>query len=1386
MYPSVICGEDKIREENYQVPLIDKNLNVSVTQPGIVYPGQKSRIGILVTDIKGKPVEGVDLTAYALTKKFGYTPPKLPYFGKSRKNKTLINNFHFEKFNPATHSGLTLDYDAWKLLAGLDSIEYYKFIYPERSIYRFEYQTHDSLTQFAPFVVSDGAILPVHVIYVDNKPIYFSWSTNTLPYSFKVDSGYHQIRLRTSDRSITIDSLHFKHGKKLIFSLNEDVVSLKNVRVQKVKAELSDPEQQLLYKYIFPYRNTFGERYAFLEQSDEIQFLKPASDIRNQFNLAGPVAGPVSFYLMDNFSTDFGHEPFFEYEFAPKLLKMRSVDAGKYPKYLNRYHREQELTDVVLTRKSLQEQWKNYLDSKRYMTARYRYPFSTLPGHGKLLINRIEQVQPVKDISLNMLVFRYDNSEFLRVYPGNASFVHDLEEGYYKLIFFYTGAKYQIRDSVFIKPNGLNYYEFAQSQVFKKDTFSAYVSKLIEQTIFKPASFYHDKEKELKLIYQSYQQQFQYTGDGEIVEGYVYDKETGEPLPAVSIVVKGTAYGTMTGLNGYYSLKVPRNNNTLVFSFVGYTTEERKINDQPVINVNLSADVTGLDEVVVVGYGVQTKSALTGSIAGISTVPAMKGIPAVSGSISRALHENAGAIEFIPGDNSAGRPFEITIRGSSVLASKQPPLYIVNGNVFTGNIADLDPQLIRNIEILKDASATAIYGARGANGVVIIETKDGTFQPTLMRADKEPVFDETFLEAAFQSSSIRENFSDYAFWQPTLVTDKNGKASFEVTFPDDITSWETFYMAMNGNRLSGQTDNRIRSFKPLMAQLAVPRFLVQSDTTFVIGKTLNYLPDSVQVTTRFEVNGQPRFSQTKYFVNSILDTIPITVSSDSVSVKYFLEKEDGYFDGELRTIPVYPVGLEEAKGDFYVLDKDTAIRLSFDSHLGEVSLYARADLLDVIRDEIGYVMRYRYECNEQLASKLKALLAEKNIATYKNEKFKSDKEIEKLVRLLNKNQKANGFWGWWKDSEDNEWISLHVLEALTQAEKLGYAVKINKERLTEKLIWQLETSSDFDKKIRILKLLNLLDAQVNYQSYISGLEKNRKLSFNELLQITELKQLCKLVYNADTLRHYQKSTLFGNIYFEDEDPGSNLLVNHIQNTLVAYRILKADLVKNAQTLGKIRNYLLENRKTGYWRNTYESARIIETILPDLLVNHSAPDKPVLNIRGDVTQTVTEFPFEMKVDPAQNIQITKTGDFPVYLTSYQTYQNNNPQVKKEDFEITTSFDHGSASTLKAGKEVTLIADVKVKKDAGYVMINIPVPGGCSYADKKTNFRNESHREYFKNETTIFCETLRKGEYSFEIRLIPRYTGTYTLNPAKVELMYFPVFRGNNEIKRIRVK
>ncbi|MDQ3292011.1 MAG: SusC/RagA family TonB-linked outer membrane protein, partial [Bacteroidota bacterium] len=214
------------------------------------------------------------------------------------------------------------------------------------------------------------------------------------------------------------------------------------------------------------------------------------------------------------------------------------------------------------------------------------------------------------------------------------------------------------------------------------------------------------------------------------VTGKVAD-EKGEALPGVTILVKGTTNGTTTAANGSYSINVPNGSGTLTASFVGYLTQEIPINNRTTINITLAADTKALEEVVVIGYGTQKKSDVTGAVASVKA-EALEERP--SANLTQAL---AGRV---PGANvsvNSGRPggaANIRIRGNTSVSVTNNPLYVVDGVILnvtnlgngTSPIDYMNPNDIASIEVLKDASATAIYGARGANGVILVTTKRGS------------------------------------------------------------------------------------------------------------------------------------------------------------------------------------------------------------------------------------------------------------------------------------------------------------------------------------------------------------------------------------------------------------------------------------------------------------------------------------------------------------------------------------------------------------------------------------------------------------------------------------------------------------------------------------
>ncbi|WP_454803005.1 TonB-dependent receptor [Mucilaginibacter phyllosphaerae] len=194
------------------------------------------------------------------------------------------------------------------------------------------------------------------------------------------------------------------------------------------------------------------------------------------------------------------------------------------------------------------------------------------------------------------------------------------------------------------------------------------------------------------------------------------------PLPGVNVKLKGTTTGISTDVNGKYKLTVPDGNGTLVFSFIGYTPKEVAINNQQVIDVVLAEEPKALNEVVVVGYGTQKRVDLTGSVGSVSG-KALQDRPQTN-----LEQELAGKIAGVNVSTNSGEPggsTKIRIRGYSSINTNTDPLYVVDGIVWTEGGNSINPNDVASIDVLKDASSTAIYGTRGANGVILITTKRG-------------------------------------------------------------------------------------------------------------------------------------------------------------------------------------------------------------------------------------------------------------------------------------------------------------------------------------------------------------------------------------------------------------------------------------------------------------------------------------------------------------------------------------------------------------------------------------------------------------------------------------------------------------------------------------
>ncbi|HYH55797.1 MAG TPA: TonB-dependent receptor plug domain-containing protein, partial [Anseongella sp.] len=214
---------------------------------------------------------------------------------------------------------------------------------------------------------------------------------------------------------------------------------------------------------------------------------------------------------------------------------------------------------------------------------------------------------------------------------------------------------------------------------------------------------------------------FQLSAQSRLIEGTVRDKTENLPLPGVNVLEKGTTNGTFTDARGRFELEVAGEGAALIFSLMGYKTQELPAGEAASLQVQLEPDLQNLDEVIVVGYGTQTKRYVTGSVTSVD-LGQLESRPATN--ITQALRGTVAGVQFL--DN--GRPGQsgtILVRGARSITASNDPLIVLDGAFYNGELADINPNDIASMEVLKDASAAAIYGSRAANGVILITSRKG-------------------------------------------------------------------------------------------------------------------------------------------------------------------------------------------------------------------------------------------------------------------------------------------------------------------------------------------------------------------------------------------------------------------------------------------------------------------------------------------------------------------------------------------------------------------------------------------------------------------------------------------------------------------------------------
>ncbi len=1336
---------DRVGESTLKSTFAEKMLNLEISHPPVISPGEKANIKVKVTDASGIPVKDVDLTAYAITSKFNASAPVIPYLGKQYPNAGQKPDLDID--NGFIGRSLVLDYSRWSAQMGLDSIEYFRFTHPAPS-YRYTEKGPEGLTQIAPFLIENGRILPVEMLHINDQLVFFSKAEQQKHYAFLVNTAEVNLRFRLRDRVVTANNISVTKGQRLVLSLNVDTTLNKDIQITSAATSLSDYEASMLNNHMIKVEDTYSPRFGVIRTKDQVLLLDPIQntwDMR-QTKLVGPLHHNYArFNVQEGYAIDFKGEPNSTYAFTKGFLHQRtSQQKPPFNTLLNNTNAA-SYTDKVLSNKAVDSLWEAYLDLRSHTTTIFDNALLPARGNGRLKIQMKKDPEGKIPFLKNIVVYSNADSSFRNIYPGNTQDLGYLIPGKYKLLFLLKGDRYVIKKNLAVRENGTNAITVDLSGPEPADTLSWKIASFIKKRSIALAEELVKANMPTAEFRQAYTNPGQYKAS---VTGIVYSKTDNLPLPGVLVRIKDTKYGVFSNVDGIFSINVPERGE-LEFLSIGFKLQEHEIKKSgQYLDIRLETEDTELNEVAVVGYATREKSSLEGTLAG-----KVAGVM-VTGKLASA----------------------VVIRGNTTARSGDP-LLIVDGQLFDGILQDIPTEEIADMTMLKDAAAIAVYGSRAKNGVILIRTKKANLSENQTTTTVDP------------NSSLRRNFSDYAFWQPSLRTDGEGRASFNVTFPDDITSWHTHFIGMNASAQSGYKAGSIKAFKSVNAAIVSPAFAITGDTFAPIGKVMNYTADPVAIRRSFTVNGQLLVSDSLLVKSAHIDTFKVVVKGlDSLSFKYRISKQSGTIDGEQRSIPVFNPGVKENVGRFEALNRDTTLTFSFNPKLGAVTFRAESSILPMLLDETEHLRRYEYLCNEQLASKLKALLVQKRIKSYLKQPFTHEREVKQIIRKLGDTKRPDGNWGWWVNSDAEIWISKHVIEAFLDAEAEGYQTSLDKRAVVAQMAKTFSNYSGVDR-LEALLLLKRLDAKLDYKTEIGRYEAeksltNRKLNVYEMFKLYWFKQSAGVHVSPDDLAAYKHFSMMGNVYYGA--PDTKLFDNSIQISLLAYKIVKASK-QQPELLAKIRNYFLEQRRSGTWRNTYESALILETILPDLLSDPVIGAPATLKLDAAGTKSIKDFPYTATLDPSTNLKVQKSGGLPVYVTAYQQFWNENPKQAAEGFSVKTWFETNNGRNverLKGGEAVVLKAEVHVKGDADYVMVEVPIPAGCSYDEKEQSWWGaETHREYAKNKVSIFCKRLKAGKYIFDVKLMPRYDGQYRLNPAKAEMMYFPVFYGREQMKQV---
>lgn len=1258
----------------------EKTLNIAISGNTKIFPGEKISYELKVTDSKGKAVKNADITVKANTLKFGnsdndYIP------GREIKKKYSQENNVYRKTSADLIDNELISEMMYKRM-NLGKSEYYKFIFPENEIYKCEIDAADSITQFSPFVFKNGEAEKIHIIYVDYRAVYFSQTGGNKPWAFKIDSGYHRLTLRTYNEEINSDLIYFPYGKKVILSFDANKYPSVSPFGKKKSFKLTDNEKDLLFKYMLPFEfnpayyqteinGQYTTRLVYLENNGEFLRL----DNMKNFDypcIAGPVRGDFKFVCRDSFEIKTNMERGYKYNFSPGLVKLTEFDINTHSFYLNDEQPDIVLDQEVYTLKSMTEQWmkeRPLLMKKKYASSEFK---ASELGKGIVKILNIKDIANAKDI----MITDTSNKKSL-FYLGDYDTYATLPIGNYNIYVFTKDDKIFDAGHVEVTPGGSNVYivNFNELTPGSNEYVNAsYLYNLPADNNY----LYFNNTRESKVIVSNSDYEADFDSDSYTVTGAVFDIE-GNPMPGVTIYNEDTNKGTISDLDGLFSINLQSDYKTLRFSFIGY--KELKIQTQPgnKITVFLEEDNQALEEVVVVGYGIKKNVALTGKVSGISV--------------------------------STG-----------------------NNNIITDRINNVQPSKSNN-------SNNYFYNSNNEN-------------------------------------RIRNNFKDNAIWIPNLKTDINGKVKFDVCFPDDITAWNLKSIAVSKKGTSTQ-NFKIQSYKPVTAQLIIPDFAIRGDKVCIKGLCRNFTDSVFKIKADYIIDNKTVKSESIALKDEFSSEYEIEDIKSSPETVFKISVDNGYFDGERKTINVKPAGIEVYNIKNHVLNNDTTLVFNF-SGKGEKTLKILSPGYDMI-NYLESITCLTNDYNIDYSIRLKALIALKQIRLNNGDLIKAEEYNSQIIRCINqlKKRMANASYSWsrYEGEGFDAQTSNEIRKSINKVYKNNIIPDIPQanEMQRRKEISGFDDECYFENKIERLISLKLIDNQIDYPKEFKKIIMPANPTVYQTLLYAYAETSLFGQTDIQKILKLKHITQEGDIRFEEYKEG---MYSHtpLQLTILALKVLMLNPETEPIIIDKCINALYKEVCMQGFVAKSDAADFLDLLSKTNMRIKSANKKIFINgIQLSDTTAVTKINSDTTV-------IKKTGNSPVWITEIIKTFNENPEASSGETYINLILNE----QLKINEKSSIKAEITTCRDIKYATIKIMIPAGCVVDKGQLNkMRNYDHYTVTKEYVEFYVYRLNQGRTTFEVPIEARFKGSYTINPVTLKSEYYTDLFARSEKKKIEI-